>query len=619
MDRIRCPKCDNAREKFKKRKNRITNARGKDTRKINNRFLPKSALQAKTKSLSKDKNFLNKTVKYLKRRIRRLIEAESVALGCDTSKELCSILKKNVSNMSDLQKLVWGEQLKAISRQHNPRSVRWSPMMIKIALHIQMQSPSAYEYLRESGILKLPSQRRLFDFTHFTEAKNGIQDDILNLLEEKINKMVKEEHEKYFNLLFDEMTIHQSLVISKNGEVVGFSCFNEIENSVAQLEAHLQGQEMKKEKAKKVLVFMHEVVAIYPTVELNAQQLYTRVWDVIYNLETRDIRVLSLIFDGASCNKKFKMMHVKLDSSSDFVYSTKNVASPENRPLFFIVDPPHLIKTIRNCFSNSNGHKHTRDMLKNNEKMSWEAVEKLHSVSISEKYKFHKLTQAHARLTPFSRMNVNLATQTMSASVARALLYYMSDIRFHGLINPELINFIEKVNLLFDCLNGSNDPDGKRNKTNKYLQPYSSHQDERFKILKTDVLRFFQDWHKECNEEIGLSKEAKERRTVSEQSYSSLHITIQGFCGAVNFLLAKGAPSIDAKKFNQDKLEQYFGLMRMAGGASNNPTLHEVRRKTLAFVPQKAAALPKKKGNTLGERRQLEVNQDALPCRPRKK
>lgn len=54
-----------------------------------------------------------------------------------------------------------------------------------------------------------------------------------------------------------------------------------------------------------VTLDIHEVVAIYPTTELNAQQLYTRAWDVIYNLEIRDIRVLSLIFDGASCNKKF--------------------------------------------------------------------------------------------------------------------------------------------------------------------------------------------------------------------------------------------------------------------------------------------------------------------------
>lgn len=84
--------------------------------------------------------------------------------------------------MSDLQKMFWGEQLKAISRQQNPRSVRWSPMMIKVALHFQMQSPAAYDYLKESGILKLPSQRRLYDFTHFTEAKDGIQDAILNIL-----------------------------------------------------------------------------------------------------------------------------------------------------------------------------------------------------------------------------------------------------------------------------------------------------------------------------------------------------------------------------------------------------------------------------------------------------
>ncbi|KAK3932751.1 Transposable element P transposase [Frankliniella fusca] len=529
--------------------------------------------------------------------------------------------------MSDLQKMFWGDQLKAILRQNNPRSVRWCPMMIKIALHIQMQSPSAYKYLRESGILQLPSQRRLFDFTHFTEAKDGIQDTLLNLLEKKLEKKISATHERYFNVLFDEMTIHQNLVVTRNGDIVGFTSPTKVGKSVALLEAHLEGREMKRDKAKKVLVFMlqgitidiHEVVAVYPTTELNAQQLFTRAWDVIYNLEIRDMRVLSLIFDGASCNKKFIMMHFKYGSSSDFVYSTRNVAATEERPLFFIVDPPHLLKTIRNCFSNSYGHKHTRNMWKNGQKISWEAIEMLHSVSVAEKYKIHKLNQAHVRLTPFSRMNVKLATQTMSASVVQALVSYEQDSRFNGLINSELKNFNLIVTTFFDCLNGSNDPDGKRNKRNSHLQPYYSLQDERFKILKQDVLGFFQEWHDDAEQEVGLSKEAKERRTISDQSYQSLHITIYGFCGAVQYLLCKGAPSVDAKTFNQDKLEQYFGLMKMAGGASNNPTKHAVIQKTIAYTAQKACALPKKKGNTMAERKHLIVDQEALPVRSRSK
>ncbi|KAK3926416.1 Transposable element P transposase [Frankliniella fusca] len=519
MDKKRCHKCDSVRDRFKDRKRRVTYARGKDSRKINNRYLPRLSLLGKTQDLAREKRKLNLSIRYLKKKMRKFIAQDTMSLDRDTSTDLCKIFKAN-------------------------------------------------------------------------------------------------------------MTIYQGIVTTKSGEMVGFTSPTEVEKSVADLEAQLQCGEMKREKAKKVLAFMlqgisniiHEVIAIYPTAELNSQQLYVRAWDVICSLEIRDIRVLSLIFDGASCNKKFVNMHTKWDSSGDFIHATRNIAAEEERPLFFIVDPPHLLKCIRNCFSNSFGHKCTRYMYKNGEKISWEAIELLHSISIKDKFKTHKLTQAHAKLTAFSRMNVTLTTQTMSKSVARALKDYMNDPRFNGVINFELLSFILKVNTFFDCLNGSGDPDGTRNKTNEYLKPYINLEDERLRtVLKEDVLKFFIDWHNDAYEQEGLSKEAMERRTISHETYQSLHITIFGFCAAVEFLLRKGAPSVDAKAFNQDKLEQYFGLTRMAGGASNNPSYNIVRGRLPGDHAKKAAAPPKRKGNTKGARSELQVNQDPLPCRPRKR
>ena len=46
----------------------------------------------------------------------------------------------------------------------------------------------------------------------------------------------------------------------------------------------------------------------------------------------------------------------------EVVYKTVNVYSQEKRPLFFISDVPHLIKTVRNCWSNSFAHTQTRTL-----------------------------------------------------------------------------------------------------------------------------------------------------------------------------------------------------------------------------------------------------------------
>ena len=52
----------------------------------------------------------------------------------------------------------------------------------------------------------------------------------------------------------------------------------------------------------------------------------------------------------------------KSDSDSSYVYKTENPFSEEERFIYFISDPPHLIKTARNCLSHSYGHGYTRKL-----------------------------------------------------------------------------------------------------------------------------------------------------------------------------------------------------------------------------------------------------------------
>ncbi len=71
------------------------------------------------------------------------------------------------------------------------------------------------------------------------------------------------------------------------------------------------------------------------------------MWEADRRLESRDLKVLCLTADGASSNRKFFGMH------GEPFYKTINSFSSDGRSLFFIADPPHLMKTIRNCWSHS--------------------------------------------------------------------------------------------------------------------------------------------------------------------------------------------------------------------------------------------------------------------------
>ena len=53
--------------------------------------------------------------------------------------------------------------------------------------------------------------------------------------------------------------------------------------------------------------------------------------------------------DGASSNRRLIKLH---QQRSDIVYKVTNPYSEDRRSLYFVSDPPHLLKTIRNRWSN---------------------------------------------------------------------------------------------------------------------------------------------------------------------------------------------------------------------------------------------------------------------------
>lgn len=89
--------------------------------------------------------------------------------------------------------------------------------------------------------------------------------------------------------------------------------------------------------------------------------LFPIIWKAIRRLEAREFKVLCITADGASPNRKFFRMHYSKKDPETFFYKSHNIYSLDNRWLYFASDPPHLIKTVRNCWSHS-GKDGTRHM-----------------------------------------------------------------------------------------------------------------------------------------------------------------------------------------------------------------------------------------------------------------
>ena len=92
--------------------------------------------------------------------------------------------------------------------------------------------------------------------------------------------------------------------------------------------------------------------AHFATCGVTGEAVWPIVWEAICRLEASGIKVLSITADGGSSNRNFFRLHGKKSKSTP-IYKTKNRYSHDGRSLYFVADPPHLIKTAINCWSHS--------------------------------------------------------------------------------------------------------------------------------------------------------------------------------------------------------------------------------------------------------------------------
>ena len=113
--------------------------------------------------------------------------------------------------------------------------------------------------------------------------------------------------------------------------------------------------------AKTVLVFfvrglfshLQFPYAQFACSSLTGELLFDPLWEAIARLERQDVKVLALTCDGASPNRCLWKIHSNRKTAT-VTYKVDNIYANPVRPLFFISDPSHLIKTIRNCWWSKN-------------------------------------------------------------------------------------------------------------------------------------------------------------------------------------------------------------------------------------------------------------------------
>ena len=234
-------------------------------------------------------------------RLQAAIEKKGVEIKEGLHQDLIDIMEANSSKIKDtetFQRLFWSQQKKAASLG-NARSMRWHPLMIKWCLYLRHLSGKAYEVMRESGCIVLPSQRTLRPY-HFKSTSGFSCDVDKQLMRAAKVEAGTEEWKRYVAILMDEMYVKEDLVFEKHtGALIGFANLGDTNDHLLKFQHSIEEDTDCEKLAKTMCVFMVRRIfqriefpyAQFPCANVTGELMFDPFWEVIYRLERLGLKV----------------------------------------------------------------------------------------------------------------------------------------------------------------------------------------------------------------------------------------------------------------------------------------------------------------------------------------
>ena len=142
------------------------------------------------------------------------------------------------------------------------------------------------------------------------------------------------------------------------GNIIGFTNLGEVNSHLEQLDKSADNNnDSQLTLANSMLVMMvkglfsklHFPLAQFPCTALAGDQIFEPFWEAVSRLEFCGFKVLALTCDGLAANRRLFRLHNPKNHS--LVNKVRNPYAPD-RHIFFLIDPPHLLKTVCNGWAN---------------------------------------------------------------------------------------------------------------------------------------------------------------------------------------------------------------------------------------------------------------------------
>lgn len=380
----------------------------------------------------------------------------------------------------------------------------------------------------------------------------------------------------YCNLVIDEMSIRRHIEMDAQRNVYGYVNLGVQCNNV-------DGDEQL--EAKNALMFLVVGINGYWKLPigyffingLSGTERSNLLETAIALISETGANLHSVTFDGAAVNMSMvKSLGANFDIDHKMAYILNKTT---NEPIFVFLDAAHMLKLVRNSWGdkkflkNSNGESEfVVKYIQNAEKkiIKWEYIEKLYQYECKNGLRAGtKLTSRHIQYFD-EKMNVRLAAQTMSQSVADALIFLKSS-------EPEFCDidataeFIIYINNAFDILNSRSKFSNKL-----FNKPICAETINFYKEFINNFTTYIKGLEFVEYKKDGQPCITKVLESNRKTGFMGLIIGLINSIQLIEFLIPKNCMTyLLTYKLSQDHIETTFSAIRSRGGYNNNPTCRQ--------------------------------------------
>jgi hypothetical protein len=421
----------------------------------------------------------------------------------------------------------------------------YSDKMKEFALTLYFYSPKAYTYLREQSF-GLPNPSTLRRWVSKFNCSPGFLNEVFQFLKANVDD---KPYLKDVSLVFDAMSIRKQILYDqKEGKNIGYVDLGGV---------NVDNQE---DLATEALVF--QVVSLrghfkctigyFYINKISSSVLSQLLKMAVYKLKESGVNVQNITFDGASSNiSAVNKLGCKLPNKPFFRLSGFDY------DITVTLDPPHMLKLCRNTLADKKVIESPDGVVQ------YKFIESLNVFQKKEGLRLaNKLSEKHIAFKN-RKMNVKIAAQTLSSSVANAIEFLCK--RNHpDFINSEpTVKFIRVIDNLFDYLN-SRDPYGRGPKG-----PIKLKNKEKDDKMLADAFDY-------------LSKLVVEGVNILEHPRKTFALGFMGDIISIKMLRDRLLVTNDFKyllsyKLSQDHIELLFSCIRSRCGHNDNPNVQQFK------------------------------------------